>query len=370
MDSDRRALRLARSSVLEIRPYEPGKPIEEVKRELGLTDVIKLASNENPLGPPPKAVEAVSRAVAQMHIYPDGSCYELRKALSARLGVPGECILFGCGSDETIRLIAESLVEPGDEVVFGANTFSQYEFVTRVAGGRCVPVPMPSAHLDLDAMRRSITPRTKLVFIANPNNPTGLIVSKDRLADFITSIPDHVVVVLDEAYFEYVESSDYPDSIDEYVKNGLSVVVLRTFSKMYGLAGLRLGYGVARSDLIAVIERVRPPFNVTSLTQVAALAALEDLDHVRRSREINEAGKRFLYSRLDALGIGYLPTEANFLLVHTNRPSREVSDQLLRMGVIVRPADIFGLDGWLRVTIGTPEQNERFVAALAACLER
>ena len=370
MSSDQRAVLLARRSVLRIKPYEPGKPIEEVQRELGIGDVIKLASNENPLGPSPRAIEAVSRAGTQLHMYPDGHCYELRKALSARLGVPGECILFGCGSDETIRLIAESFVEPGDEVVFGTSTFSQYEFVTRIAGGKCVPVPMPSARLDLDAVRRAITPRTKLVFIANPNNPTGLIISRGRLTDFITSVPDHVVVVADEAYFEYVESSDYPDSINEYVKNGLNVVALRTFSKMYALAGLRLGYAVARSDLIAVMERVRPPFNVTSLAQVAALAALEDVDHVRRSREINAVGKRLLYSRLDALGVECLPTEANFLLVHVRRPSREVSDQLLRMGVIVRPADIFGLDGWLRVTIGTPVQNERFLAALAACLER
>ena len=305
-----------------------------------------------------------------MHIYPDGSCYELRRSLSAKLGVPGDCIVFGCGSDETIRLIAEAFVDPGDEVVFGAHTFSQYEFVTRVTGGKCVAVPMPSARYDLDAMRRAITPRTKLVFIANPNNPTGLMVSRDQLTRFISSVPDHVVVAVDEAYFEYVESSDYPDSVGEYVKNGLNVVALRTFSKMYGLAGLRVGYGVARPDLIALIERVRPPFNVTSLTQVAALAALEDTDHVRRSREVNHAGKRLLYSRLEAMGVGYLPSEANFVLVNSNRPSREVSHQLLTMGVIVRPADIFGLDGWLRVTIGTPEQNERFLAALAACLAR
>lgn len=370
MDSDQKALRLARSCVLEIKPYEPGKPIEEVKRELGISDVVKMASNENPLGPSPKAIEAVARAVAQMHIYPDGSCYELRKALSAKLGVPGECIVFGCGSDETIRMIAEAFVEPGDEVVFGAHTFSQYEFVTRVTGGKCVSVPMPSARLDLDAVKHAITPRTKLVFVANPNNPTGLMISRSQLTEFITTVPDHVVVVVDEAYFEYVESADYPDSIDEYVKSGLNVVALRTFSKMYGLAGLRVGYGVARPDLIAVIERVRPPFNVSSLTQVAALAALEDTDHVRRSRAVNGAGKRLLYSRLDAMGAEYLPTEANFLLVNANRPSREVSNQLLRMGVIVRPADIFGLDGWLRVTIGTPEQNERFLAAFAACLAR
>lgn len=370
MNSDSTGRLAARSSVLEIRPYVPGKPIDEVRRELGVTDVIKLASNENPLGPSPKAIEAICEAASLSHLYPDGSCYSLRSVLADMLGVPSESIVFGCGSDETIRFIAETFVEPGDEVIYGAITFSQYEFVTRIAGGTCVQVPMNGMHFDLDAMSQAITQRTRLVFIANPNNPTGLIVSKAELDRFIDSLPDHVAVVLDEAYYEYVQSDLYPDSIERYVKKGRNVIVLRTLSKLYGLAGLRVGYLVARPELIALIERVRPPFNISSIAQAAAIAALADTDHVRRSRECNETEKQFLYDRLDALQVEYLPSEANFLLMNVGQPSRQFFQQLLQMGVIVRSADIFGLDEWIRVTVGTHDQNERFLAALAACLGR
>lgn len=360
----------ARSSVLEIRPYIPGKPIDEVRRELGLTDVIKLASNENPLGPSSKAVDAIREAASISHLYPDGSCYSLRSAVADMLDVQRESIVFGCGSDETIRFIAETFVEPGDEVIFGSVTFSQYEFVTRIAGGTCVQVPMNGMHFDLEAMRQAVTPRTRLVFIANPNNPTGLIVSETELDRFIESLPDHVAVVLDEAYYEYVQSDLYPDSVERYVKGQRNVIVLRTLSKMYALAGLRVGYLVARPEIAALIERVRPPFNISSLAQAAAIAALEDVDHVRRSRESNETQKRLLYERLDALHVEYLPSEANFILMNVGRSSRQFFQQLLQMGVIVRSADIFGLEEWIRVTVGTHEQNERFLEALATCLGR
>lgn len=357
-----------RTSILNIKPYVPGKPIDEVRRELGLSDVIKLASNENPLGPSPKAVEAIRRAASLVYMYPDGSCHDLRAALADKLGVSGESIVLGCGSDETIRLIAETFVEPGDEVMFGSITFSQYEFVTHIAGGICVKVPMDGMQLDLQAMRSRVNPHTKLVFIANPNNPTGLIVSKRELDAFIDSLPGHVVVVLDEAYCEYVLSDEYPDSISRYVKRGCNVIVLRTFSKIYGLAGLRIGYLVTRPDLASLIERVRPPFNISSLAQIAAIAALSDDEHIDRSRNLAHAEKEFLYSRLDSLGVDYLKSHANFVLIDAKRPSKAVFEELLRRGVIVRSADIFGLDTWVRVTVGTREQNERFLSEFAACL--
>lgn len=357
-----------RSSVLNIKPYVPGKPIDEVRRELGLSDIIKLASNENPLGPSPKAVHAMREAASMVHLYPDGNCHTLRNALAEKLDVPAESIVFGCGSDESIRLVAETFVEPGDEVLYGAVTFSQYEFVTHIAGGTCVSVPMDGMQLDLQAMRQRVTPRTKLVYIANPNNPTGLIVPKAELDAFLDSLPSHVTVVLDEAYYEYVQSSGYPDSIADYVKMGRNVVAMRTFSKIYGLAGLRVGYLVAKSDIAQAIGRVRPPFNVGSLAQVGAVAALEDLEHVQRSRSMNEIEKQFLYSGLEALGVDYLESHANFVLVDARRPAREVFEDLLRKGIIVRNADIFGLDTWLRITVGTREQNERFLAEFAACL--
>ncbi len=357
-----------RSSVLKIKPYVPGKPIEEVRRELGLTDVIKLASNENPLGASPKAIEAVREAASAVHLYPDGSCHELRRALAKKLDVSGESIVFGCGSDESIRLVAETFVGPGDESLFGEITFSQYEFVTHVAGGTCVTVPMKNMQLDLKAMRERVTPRTKLVYIANPNNPTGLMVPKSELDAFIDSLPDHVTVVLDEAYYEYVTSSEYPDSIPDYVKKGRNVIAMRTFSKIYGLAGLRVGYLVAKPELAQAIERVRPPFNVGSLAQAAAIAALEDTEHVERSRSLNESEKQFLYSRLTALGVDYLESHANFILLDVKRPAKEVFEKLLRRGVVVRSADVFGLDTWLRVTVGTREQNERFLTEFSACI--
>ena len=359
-----------RAATFRIEPYEPGKPISEVKRELGLDDVVKLASNENPLGPSPKAIAAVREAAAELHIYPDGPATELRQALSRRHGLPAEQILIGNGSDGIIKLIAEAYLDPGDEIVCAHPSFSQYAFAARLMGAREVMVPLVDMRHDLAAMAAAIGPRTKAVFVCNPNNPTGTTVSAAAFAAFMERVPRHVLVVLDEAYQEYVEDAGTVQGREWVDDPNHSVIVLRTFSKIYGLAALRVGYAMGPAPVIAQLQRVREPFPVNALAQAAALAALEDEDHVRRSREVNQAGKRYFYRRLRDLGLAYVPTEANFVLIDVGRDSREVFRRLVELGVVVRPGAAFGLPTHLRVTIGTPEQNERFFAALETVLRQ
>jgi len=342
-------------------PYPPGKPIEELERELGITGSIKLASNENPLGPSPKAVEAVSKVLAGLHRYPDGSCYYLKEKLSGILGVPHEMITFGNGSNEIIELLIRAYLEPGDEAIMGNPSFAVYPIAVKSVGGVSIEVPLKDMRHDLAAMAARITPRTRIIFIANPNNPTGTMVSDGEFREFMRSVPENVIVCMDEAYYEFVTAKDFPDTLS-YIKEGAPVLMLRTFSKIYGLAGLRVGYGVAHADIMDYMNRVRQPFNVNSLAQAAAIAALDDDGHLQRTRKNNEEGLRFLLGELRGLGFECVDTQANFFLVKVG-DGKGVYDALLRKGVIVRPMASYSLPEYIRVTVGLPEENRRFLAS-------
>ncbi|MGE5560689.1 MAG: histidinol-phosphate transaminase [Chloroflexota bacterium] len=355
---------LARREVAKLVPYVAGKPIDEVKRELGLTDVIKLASNENPLGPSPKALEAILAAAREGNIYPDSNAFRLRTAIGAKYGFTLEQVIIGDGSDELVSLIGQTFINPGDEAVMPWPSFQTYPLPVDLMGGVTVRVPLVDGRVDIAEMARRVTPRTKLVFICNPNNPSGTLLTRAQVESVVRSLPEHVIVVIDEAYAEYVESPDYPDSF-ALLREGRNIIVLRTFSKAYGLAGLRVGYGISTADIIDLMNRPRLAFNCNALAQAAAIAALSDSEHILASRRSNSEGKRYLYGEFDRLGIGYIPTEANFIFVNVGLDSREVFQRLQRRGVIVRPGDIFGYPGWQRVTIGTRGQNERFIAALS-----
>lgn len=360
----RKVEELGRPAIFTIKPYVPGKPIEEVEREYGITGIIKLASNENPLGPSPLAMEAMSRAISRVHIYPDGNCYYLKSDLAKHIGLREENLIIGNGSDEILKMIAEAFLNAGDEVVFAHPSFSEYEFVSKIMDAKIVSVPLKKNFVhDLEAMLKVVSSATKIVFVCNPNNPTGTIVTQEELVSFLGKIPEHLLVVIDEAYYEYVSDPLYPDSL-EFIRQGKKVIVLRTFSKIYGLAGLRIGYGISTPEIIGLINRVREPFNVNLMAQEAARASLQDSEHVRRSREMVLEGREFLYKAFDRLGLNYVPTQANFIFVDVGRDCREVFVSLLKKGVIVRTGDIFGHPTFLRVTIGTREENERFISCL------
>ena len=354
-----------------LRPYQPGKPIEEVKRELGLTgEIVKLASNENPLGPSPKALEALARRLPHLALYPDGGCFELRDAVAKDLGVAGESLIFGNGSDEIIHLLGITFLTPGDEIVVADPTFVLYEAAATLARATTVKVPLtrPDYVHDTEAMADAFTDKTRLVFIANPHNPTGTAVGRAGIDRMIERLPARALLVLDEAYGEFVhDDPDFPAAID-YLRQGAPVIGLRTFSKMYGLAGLRVGYGVGDSAIIRALNQARSPFNVNLAAQVAAAAAVEDHDFVARTKRANREGMAKLTDAFTALGLPFIPSRANFVMVDTRRPCRAMFDSLLRQGVIVRTGDIFGMPTHLRVTIGTTEQNDVFLAALEAVL--
>lgn len=358
---------LHREKILAIKPYVPGKPVEEVERELGITNVIKLASNENPLGPAPASIAVMHDMVGKVAAYPDGNCYYLKNALAGFLGVTFAHLIVGNGSDEIIKLIAEAFLDEGEEAVVADPTFSEYDFAVKIMGGRTVVVPTNNLTHDLEAMAAAVTGRTKLVFVCNPNNPTGTIVDKNAVQAFLDKLPQGVITVFDEAYYEYVSDGNYPQTLD-FVHEGRDVIVLRTFSKIYGLAGLRIGYGVAKPELVGMLMRVKEPFNVNTLAQAAALAALGDQEHVLKSRELNDEGKTYLYREFDRLGLSYMPTHANFIWVQVKADCKNVFAKMLRRGVIVRTGDIFGAPDVIRVTIGTPEQNRRFIEALTEVL--
>jgi len=351
-----------------IRPYVPGKPIEEVQREYGLQDVIKLASNENPLGPSPKALAALEEALRQVHLYPDGQSYYLRRALAANLNVTPEQVIVGNGADGVIMQICLAYLDDGDEVIVGRSSFPVYDIYTHVMRARLVKVPLKAYRLDLEAMARAITDRTKVVFVCNPNNPTGTIVTADEVEAFLRRVPDRVLVVFDEAYYQFVESDGYPDTL-RYVREGReNVMTIRTFSKVYGLAGVRLGYAVAHPETLAPLWRVKEPFAVNRLAQIAGIAALEDEAFVRRSVEANREGRRYLYQEFERLGLFYVPSHTNFILIRVGPRAAEVVQRLLEQGVIVRPCTGYDLPEFLRVTVGSPDQNVRLVAALEEVL--
>ena len=346
-------------NIRSISPYVPGKPIEELERELGISGSIKLASNENPLGPSPKAVAAVKKAVEGLNRYPDGSGFYLSQALAGKYGVNLNQVILGNGSNELIELAVRTFIQPGDEIISADPSFVVYKMITQAGGGTNVIVPCKDMRHDLDAMAARITPKTRIVFIANPNNPTGTMNTSAEMDRFMEQVPDHVIVALDEAYFEYVTHADYPDSLD-HLKAGKNVLALRTFSKIYGLAGLRIGYGITTPEIAELMNKVRQPFNTNSLAQIGALAALADRKHVEKSIANNNEGKQFLYQTFQQLGISFIPTEANFIMFETRLDGRELYTALLKQGVIVRPMG----GNRLRVTIGLPAENKRFVEEL------
>jgi histidinol-phosphate aminotransferase len=348
-----------------IKPYVPGKPIDELERELGITDSTKLASNENPVGPSPFAVKALRKGLDDLHRYPEGSCYYLSNALSEKLQINTDEILFGNGSNEIIELAVKTFLKPGDEAIMAHPSFVVYSMIVQAANGKSIIVALKDWRHDLDVMSSRITEKTRIIFIANPNNPTGTINSNTEMDAFMKKVPDGVLVVVDEAYFEYVSSLDYADNI-KYFRRGRDILILRTFSKIYGLAGLRIGYGIAVANIITEMNKVRQPFNVNSLAQKAATAALDDERHLSKTKRINEKGKKYLYKAFRTLGLHFIPTETNFIYVILNdNTAHQLYNGSLKDGGIVRPV---GPDA-IRVTIGLPKENKKLIEILKKLLK-
>lgn len=355
-------MNLARKNILNVMPYVAGKPLEETKRELGLKQVIKLASNENPLGPSPKAKEAIKKGLAGINRYPDSQGYYLKKRLAESLNVCFPSIILGNGSDELIDVAIKTFVEEDESVITGDITFLEYKIISQTLGRRVITVPLRYFKYDLESIKKKIDKKTKLVFIANPNNPTGTYVTKYELADFMKGLPEGVIIVLDEAYDAFIDVNDFPNSLK--LIDTKNIIILKTFSKAYGLAGLRIGYAIGRPSLISCMERARQPFNVNSLAQQAALAALGDRKFLAKTRRTIGEGKDYLYACLTKLGIAYVPTVANFILMDVERDGMEVFADMLKYGVIVRDMKQYGLKNFIRVTIGTRKENEKFIKVL------
>lgn len=347
-----------------IKPYVPGKPVEEVERELGVKVGAKLASNENTLGPSPLAIKAIQEAAGGAHLYPDGNCHHLRSALAAKLQIEPEQLLIANGSDESLSMIARTFINPGDETVMPAPSFPQYEFATRVMDGvpRIVPLNDDFTY-NVRAMLDQVTKRTQILYLCSPNNPTGTILKKAEFEKLLNKLPGHVLVVMDEAYYEYVDEPEYFNTLD-YIRSGYPVIALRTFSKIYGLAGLRIGYAVADSNYIKEIMTVREPFNVNRLAQAAATAALEDEQHVQKGMKVAAEGRKMLGRALESLGCVCIPSFANFIFVDFKQPTDRLFQELLKQGIIVRPGGIFGYPTYARITIGTDSENQSFIEAL------
>jgi len=358
---------LFREVINTISPYIPGKPISEVKRELGLEKVIKLASNENALGPSENVKKALMQNLDELAIYPDGNCTELKLKLSKKLGVKSSQILLGAGSDEITQFIAAVFINPGDNAIMAKPSFPRYETVTKVMGGVPIELPLKDFTHDLQAFYDNINERTKVIWICNPNNPTGTIVKRKELYDFIKSVPSHIAVVVDQAYKEYIDDPEYPDAL-EWLNEFENLIVLQTFSKIYGLAALRVGYAIASEDIIEKLNRVRPPFNVNHLAQIAAIFALEDEEHVKKAKELNKKSLEFFYKSFEEMGLPYIKSYGNFVMVDVKKDAVEVFKKLLLKGIIVRPGDIFGMPTYLRVTTGLESDNMGFIMALKEVL--
>jgi histidinol-phosphate aminotransferase len=360
-----------RPAVNDLVPYEPGKPVEEVQRELGLERVVKLASNEGPFGPFPEAREAIQRSVAELNRYPDGGAYRIRAALAERLDLPFEAVAPGAGSDGLVDCLSQAILEPGDEIVCGWPSFPSYVIDARKFGAVPITVPLRGGRYDLEAMIEAVSPRTKIVYVCLPNNPTGTSNTRAELDAYFDRVPEHVLTVLDQAYLEYIDDPEYPDGIEEYLKRGRRVVVLRTFSKIYGLAGLRVGYGLAPAPIVTAIGKVRRAFDITTPAQEAALASLDSAQELARRRRANADGRTQLEGILREHGLEPVaPAVANFVFVDVGDDSRPFFEQLLREGVIVRPTHGFGAPGAVRVTVGTPDEHELLAAALERVLPR
>ncbi len=354
--------------ILKLKPYKPGKPIEELEREYGITDSIKLASNENPLGPPASALEAMEKALKNSHRYPDGSAFHLTRKLADMNGVTPSNIDLGNGSDDIIGLLTRAYLAPGDEALMTLPSFLMYEIMVNSAGAVSVFVPLAdgskSFAIDLDAMVEKITDRTRMIFLTNPNNPTGAIIRKREFELFLKKVPANVITVLDEAYIEFAADPECMKGRD-YLDGDKPVVVLRTFSKAYGLAGLRVGYGIMAEDIAMALHKVRMPFNVNSLAQVGALAALSDAAYLAKSLDVIHKGLDYLYGELDRMGLTYYRTQSNFFLIDVKRPADQVFESLLREGVIVRSMTSYGYPEFIRLTVGLSSENERFIKALS-----
>lgn len=347
---------------MKIHPYEPGRPIDEVKRRLGLRSIIKLASNENPIGPSPKAVRAVKKCLDGIHRYPDGGSYYLLKALVRHLNLSKKQIIFGNGSNEIIDLASRAYLREGDEVLLSEPSFLVYKLVAQAVGAMQVTVPSKDFRYDLETMARKVSRRTRIVYIANPDNPTGSYVTSGELDRFLKKVSSNTLVILDEAYWEFVDAGDFPKSF-QYLNRG-NVLILRTFSKAYGLAGLRIGYGIGPPAIINALHRTRQPFNVNSIAQTAAAAALKDKTHLKRTQAVVRKGKEFWYRELDRMGLEYIPTQTNFILVNVQQSGTALFQQLLRKGIIVRDMKAYGLDQFVRITIGSEGENRRCLRAL------
>jgi histidinol-phosphate aminotransferase len=358
---------LAVSGVQQLVPYVPGKPIEELERELGLTEIIKLASNENPLGPGKKALEAISAALPKLSLYPDGNGFMLKSALAKKYGLNTDQITLGNGSNELLELIARAFLTPGLEVIFSQHAFAVYPLVTQAVGAAAVIVPALNYGNDLTAMAARVSKKTRVIFIANPNNPTGTLLSQADIQQFISGLPTHCLCVLDEAYFEFTPEAEDNKSID-WLKTFPNLIILRTFSKAYGLAGLRVGYGLSSPEIADILNRVRQPFNNNALALAAAEAALGDLDYLQKTIEVNSLGMALLTAGFQSLGLEWIPSAGNFVSVDLKRPGLPVYEALLRKGVIVRPIANYGLPNHLRVSIGTQTENEFFLKALKETL--
>lgn len=354
--------KLTTEKIERLIPYPPGKPIEELERELGITGSIKLASNENPLGPSPMAVQAILDNVNKLHRYPDGSSYYLKEKLSQMFGLPMERIITGNGSNELIELTIRAFLSPGDEVIQAFPTFLVYEKVVNGAGGELISSNLKDFKINLDDIKEAITPKTKIIFINNPNNPTGTGLSKEEMLDFIKAVPEDIVLVLDEAYIEF--SSERIAKGTDLLNERDRLIVMRTFSKLYGLAGLRVGYGFSSTEIVDYINRVRQPFNSNLLAQVAAIAALGDTEFVSKTLNLVKDGLKYLHKNLDDMGLEYLPTETNFFLIKVPTGGKNIYQCMLKEGVIVRSMDSYGLGEYIRINIGLPEENERFIKSL------
>ena len=362
---------LANPWIASQQPYQPGRPIEEVARELGLGDaagIVKLASNENALGPSPKAQEAMHAAVAKMHLYPDGGSFYLRQAIAKKFGITDDMVMLGCGCNEHAVLLAHAFLKEGDDLVASEKSFVVYKLVSALYRARCVEAPMKGMTHDLGAMRRAITPKTRIVVVGNPNNPTGTMVGQAEVDAFVESMPANVVTVFDEAYMELLEPRDQVDTLKHVQEGRKPVVVLRTFSKAYGLAGLRVGYAMAQPDAIDLLNRVRQPFNVNAMAQAAAVAALDDEEHLRKTRQMLYSGRAQLMAGMDHLGLEPVPSVTNFILFPSPKAAA-LTAALTKRKVIIRPMAGFGLPDYVRVSVGTAKENSLFLRAMAEAME-
>jgi histidinol-phosphate aminotransferase len=362
-------LNLTAPGVARLQPYQPGKPMDELERELGISDIVKLASNENPFGPSPKALQAAQQSLQGVSRYPDGNGFALRKALADFHSVAPDCVSIGNGSNEILELVARLFLVPGSQSMFSQHAFAVYPIVTQAVGAEAVVVPVQadSYQADLYGMLTKLSDRVRVIFLANPNNPTGTWIGANELREFIEKIPSQVVVVIDEAYFEYVDKPGYASAVD-WIDDFPNLLVTRTFSKIHGLAGLRIGYSISQPEMAELLNRVRQPFNTNLPAQMAAIAALSDTDHMQLSREKNLQGMHQLESAFSELGLSFISSAGNFICVNLARDAMPVYDALLRRGVIVRPIANYGMPEWLRVTVGNETENQRFLGALGECL--